>query len=57
MECLKFGTHEDCGNIGNCNGIVSIYRTPSPLKVCTHIKPGWKWNYYVVVVQQVNGSR
>ncbi len=19
-------------------------------KVCTHIKPGWKWNYYVVVV-------
>jgi hypothetical protein len=20
------------------------------IKICTHIKPGWKWNYYVVVV-------
>ncbi len=20
------------------------------IKICTHKKPGWKWNYYVVVV-------
>ncbi len=20
------------------------------IKICIHIKPGWKWNYYVVVV-------
>jgi hypothetical protein len=20
------------------------------IKICTHKKPGWKWNYYVVVI-------
>jgi predicted aspartyl protease len=39
--------------LGNWRGkvdlLVSTLHTFTT-KVCTHIKPGWKWNYYVVVV-------
>jgi len=30
--------------------IVRNSRTPSPLRYALTKKPGWKWNYYVVVV-------
>jgi hypothetical protein len=37
--CVPFG-------VPWCEYLLHTFTT----KVCTHIKPGWKWNYYVVVV-------
>jgi hypothetical protein len=35
-----------CNTIAYCEYLLHTFTT----KVCIHIKPGWKWNYYVVVV-------
>jgi hypothetical protein len=35
---------------GECGGFCEYLLHTFTTKVCTHIKPGWKWNYYVVVV-------
>ncbi len=42
----KFKANPMLVNVNKCEYLLHTFTT----KVCTHIKPGWKWNYYVVVV-------
>ncbi len=61
IQMFEMGSHDPFGHLkhklwpkegprvklpGVCEYLLHTFTT----KVCTHIKPGWKWNYYIVVV-------